>query len=381
MGLGTAGQRLRAFGNYAGALVELGGTLGHLANDAGEVFKHSLDTGSQFVDRFVAFDGDRLGQITLGGGANDLQQVVHFGAEGFGRPTFLFGGLLLALLGLLLVGEEGSHPVAELPQGVLAGDLDLLGVVALGNEVGHLEDVLDLSLGLFGLLSLGLRSATLFFSFPGLGFLFPLGGLFDVLHGLAGCIDRRIQRGRHLTDFVLGVVIDLPAIVAAGQGLQHTGHFDHRVGDHAGDEEGHQRDCRHGHSHDQPDDPQEIGLGLLGVRLHGPHRRERFRLVDLGQQSPGGAEDVDRRVGAQDGIAVVVGDDLGVRVAGERFGGRFRIDAVALDRTGKRGRHRVPLWIQERIGPHQLFRPHEVRFAGFAHSGADSHDAINGIQR
>ena len=75
LGLGPGGQRLRAFGDHARAFVELGGALGDLADDAGKIVEHLLDAGGQLVDGLVALDLDLLGQVALGGGVDDLEQI------------------------------------------------------------------------------------------------------------------------------------------------------------------------------------------------------------------------------------------------------------------------------------------------------------------
>ena len=90
LGLGAGGQGLGAFGDNPAAFIELRGAFGDLSDDLGKVLQHSVDSGSEFVDRFVALDGETLRQITFRGCSNHFQHAVDFATDFFGFSSFLF---------------------------------------------------------------------------------------------------------------------------------------------------------------------------------------------------------------------------------------------------------------------------------------------------
>ena len=183
------GQRLRALGDHARALVELGGAFGDLADDAGQILEHSVDAAGQFVDGLVSLDDGSPGQVALGGGVDDLQEPIDLRAELFGRNAFTLGPLaLFERLGLLalafflhLAVFDFAPLVLDFPF-ALGGPLLLLG--PLGFELA-----------------------------------FAFGGEFDVLHGLVGGCHGRIDCDGHAADLVLARNVQTLAVVALGHFL------------------------------------------------------------------------------------------------------------------------------------------------------------------
>ena len=119
------------------------GALGDLSDQLGEVGEHLADAGGQLVDGLVPLDLHVLGEVALGGGPDDVEEAIDLASQFGGLLSIVFGNLGFPLLAGLLFVEERLHAVGEMSQGVLAGDLKLFGVVALGDAAQDFEHAVD----------------------------------------------------------------------------------------------------------------------------------------------------------------------------------------------------------------------------------------------
>ena len=128
-----------AFGDQSRAFLELDGAFGDLPNQLGKIGEHLADAGSQLVDGLIPLDFHVFGEIALGGRAYDPQEAVDFAPQFGGLFSFILGNLGGPLLRGLLLVEELLQAFSEIRQCVFSGDLQLLGVIALGDVAQDFE--------------------------------------------------------------------------------------------------------------------------------------------------------------------------------------------------------------------------------------------------